>query len=92
MSAGISGDIGDMPDTIFRERSARCRRLADAMVNQDDPAVRALRRLAEQYDDDAARMRALAAHVERSIEIEEQAVRVRALAAHLQHAYDSDVA
>jgi hypothetical protein len=37
-------------------------------------------------------MRALAAHVERSCEIEEQTVRVQALAAHLQHAYDYDIA
>lgn len=34
----------------FIEKAAQCRRLADLIVNQDDPAVQALRVLAEEFE------------------------------------------
>lgn len=38
----------------LREKAAQCRRLANGIINRDDPAVAALRRLAEDMERRAA--------------------------------------
>jgi hypothetical protein len=34
----------------FRKKATQCRRLADTIVDQDDPAVQGLLRLAEEFE------------------------------------------
>lgn len=65
----------DATAAYFRDKAALCRRLADHLINQDDPVVLTLRSMATEFDANAdaleTRVAREAAHLSRDEKVPE---------------------